>query len=511
VNMLAIVNNEPKVLPLDRILDLYIAHQKDVITRRTQYDLDKALARMHIYEGYKIAIDNIDEIVALIKSSSSIPESKAKLMESFGLSDAQAQAIVEMTLGRLTGMEREKIEEELARLTALVAELRGILGDPEKIKQIIRDEMNEIKRKFNDERRTEITEAYGEIDLEDLIEKHECVITLSHAGYIKRQPADTYSSQNRGGKGIIGATTKEEDYIERVTAVNSHSDLLMFTNTGKVYTKRAFNIPEASRTSKGTSFVNVIEGITKEEKITAMISVDGYSDEEYLTMITKRGIVKKTVLSDFEVHRKGGKIAINLDEGDELLFVIKTDGHSNILIATANGMSVKYTEENVRAMGRTARGVKGITLKGDDEVKGAVKVEEGKKLVTITENGFGKLTEFDDFREMKSRGGMGVTCHKLGEKTGKLAGIEAVEIDDDLMLITVDGTIIRVRVEDIPTYSRTAGGVIIMRGGRVVNFTSVKKSEEKEEDGVEVEFEGEEPEATENTPEPDETEEPTEE
>ena len=480
VNMLAIVNNEPKVLSLDKILDLYIAHQKEVITRRTKYDLDKAMARMHIYEGYKIAIDNIDEIVALIKSSGSIPESKAKLIERFGLTDAQAQAIVEMTLGRLTGMEREKIEEELARLAALVAELKGILGDPEKVKQIIKDEMSEIKRKFNDERRTEITEAYGEIDLEDLIEKHECVITLSHAGYIKRQPADTYSSQNRGGKGIIGATTKEEDYIEKVLAVNSHSDLLMFTNMGKVYTKRAFNIPEASRTSKGTNLANIVE-FAKEEKITAMVSVDEYPETEFLTMITKKGIVKKTVLSDFEYQRKGGKIAINLDEGDELLFVIKTDGQSNILIATANGMSVKYTEENVRAMGRTARGVKGISLKGDDEVKGAVKVEEGMKLVTITENGFGKLTEFDDFREMKSRGGMGVACHKLGDKTGKLAGIEAVELDDDLMLITVDGTIIRIRVEDIPTYSRTASGVIIMRGGKVVNFTKVKKAEEKEE------------------------------
>ena len=484
VNMLAIVNNEPKVLPLDRILDLYIAHQKEVIVRRTKYDLDKALARMHIYEGYKIAIDNIDEIVALIKSSSSIPESKAKLMERFGLTDAQAQAIVEMTLGRLTGMERDKIEEELARLTALVSDLRSILGDPEKVKQIIKDEMNEIKRKFNDERRTEITEAYGEIDLEDLIEKHECVITLSHAGYIKRQPADTYSSQHRGGKGIIGATTKEEDYIEKVIAVNSHSDLLMFTNMGKVYTKRAFNIPEASRTSKGTNLANIVE-FAKDEKITAMISVDEYPETEFLTMITKKGIVKKTVLADFEYQRKGGKIAINLDEGDELLFVIKTDGHSNILIATANGMSVKYTEETVRAMGRTARGVKGITLKGDDVVKGAVKVEEGKKLVTITENGFGKLTEFDDFREMKSRGGMGVACHKLGDKTGKLAGIDVVEEDDDLMLITIDGTIIRVPVEDVPTYSRTASGVIIMRGGKVVNFTTVKKSEEKDEESEE--------------------------
>jgi DNA gyrase subunit A len=296
-------------------------------------------------------------------------------------------------------------------------------------------------------------------------------------------------------------TTRDEDFIERVEAVFSHSTLLFFTNRGRVQALRAFQIPEASRTAKGSNIVNLLQ-IENGEKVTAMISVNEFTEGEYLTMVTKQGVIKKTLLSEYEYQRKGGKIAINLDEGDELLFVIKTDGHSNILIATANGMSVKYTEENVRAMGRTARGVRGITLKGDDEVKGAVKVEEGKKLVTITENGFGKLTEFDDFREMKSRGGMGVTCHKLGDKTGKLAGIEAVEEDEDLMLITVDGTIIRVRVEDIPTYSRTAGGVIIMRGGRVVNFTAVKKSEEKEE---EEEIEGEtaeDIENAENSPEP---------
>ena len=488
VNMLALVGGEPKVLSLARILDLYVEHQRDVIRRRTQYDLDKALARMHIYEGYKIAVDHIDEVIALIKSSESIPDAKTKLMERFGLSDAQAQAIVEMTLGRLSGMERSKIEEELNRLIALVTDLRGILADGGRIDAIIREEMTAIRDKYADERRTGIVEATDEIDLEDLIEEHECVITLSHVGYIKRQPANTYSAQNRGGKGIIGATTRDEDYIEQVLAVNSHSTLMLFTNRGKVHARRAFLIPEASRTSKGTSLANVLE-LEKDEKVTAMISVGGFSDEEYLTMVTRRGVIKKTVLSDYEYQRKGGKIALSLDEGDELLFVIKTDGDSNILIATRNGAAIKYSETTVRSMGRTARGVRGISLRGDDEVVGAVLVEEDKKLVTVTENGFGKKTSFEDFREMKNRGGMGVTCHNITEKTGKLTGIATVSEDEDLMMITDGGTMIRIRVADIPTYSRTAGGVIVMRAGeqKVVNFTHVAKEEESEEPATEGE------------------------
>ena len=494
INMLALVNNEPKVLPLARILDLYIEHQKDVITRRTQYDLDKALARMHIFEGYKIAVDHIDEVITMIKASESIPDAKVKLMERFGLSDAQAQAIVEMTLGRLSGLERNKIEEELNRLIALVTDLRGILADGERVKQIIREEMTEIRRKYADERRTAIVEATDEIDLEDLIEQHNCVITLSHVGYIKRQPADTYSAQNRGGKGIIGATTRDEDYIEQVVAVNSHSTLMLFTNRGKVHARKAYLIPEASRTAKGTSLANVLE-LEKDEKVTAMISVEGFSDEEYLTMVTRRGVIKKTVLSDYEYQRKSGKIALTLDEGDELLFVIKTDGESNILLATANGAAIKYSETTVRSMGRTARGVRGISLREGDEVVGAVLVEEEKKLVTITENGFGKQTPFDDFREMKNRGGMGVTCHHITEKTGKLCGVACVSEDEDLMLITDSGTIIRIRVADIPTYSRTAGGVIVMRAGdnKVVNFTHVEKEEEREDAETEGETTASEP------------------
>ena len=485
INMLALVNGEPKVLPLSRILDLYIEHQQDVITRRTQYDLDKALARMHIYEGYKIALDNIDEIVHLMKTSPSIPESKARLQERYGLTDVQAQAIVEMTLGRLTGMERDKIEEELARLTALVADLRDILATPERVKQIIREEMTAIRDKYGDERRTEILEATDEIDLEDLIERHNCIITLSHAGYVKRQPSDVYSSQHRGGKGIIGATTKEEDFIETVLSVNSHAVLLMFTNFGKVYARKAYMIPEASRTSKGSNIVNIVE-LSEGEKLTGMIAVDEFSENEYLTMVTRQGVIKKTALSDFEYNRKGGKKAIELDEGDELYFVRKTDGQNSLLIATENGLAVRFDENNVRAMGRGARGVRAMRLKNDDRITGVAVVEEGKSLLTITENGFGKKTVFEDFREMKNRGGMGVACHKLSDKTGRLVGIATVSDEEDVVLISEGGTIIRVRAADISTYSRTAGGVIVMRldEDRVVSFTALPKQEEPEDEEI---------------------------
>lgn len=481
-NMLALVNNEPKILSLDKILDHYIAHQEDVIIRRTKFDLEKALARMHIFEGYKIALDNIDEIVKLMKSSPSIPESKARLMERYGLSDPQAQAIVEMTLGRLTGMEREKIEEELARLTALVADLRAILADMNRVKEIIKEEMTAIKAKYNDKRRTEIVEATDEIDLEDLIEKHNCIITISHAGYVKRQPSDVYSSQHRGGKGIIGATTREEDFIEQVASVNSHSILLLFTNFGKVYALKAYRIPEASRTSKGSNIVNIID-LSEGEKLTSMIAVEAFPENEYLTMVTKRGVIKKTPLSDFEYSRKGGKIAINLDENDELFFVRKTDGKNSLVIATTNGNAVRFDEDNVRAMGRGARGVRAISFRGEDAVTGVAVVEEGKSLVTITENGCGKRTPFESFREMRNRGGRGVTCHKLTEKTGRLIGIATVADDEDIMIITLGGTIIRIAAADIPEYSRTAAGVIVMRpaeGDRIVNFTLLPKEPEEE-------------------------------
>ena len=482
-NMLALVNNEPKTLSLPQILDYYIAHQESVIVRRTQFDLDKALARQHILEGYKIANDNIDEIVELMKTSKSIPDSKERLMERYGLSEIQAQAIVEMTLGRLTGLERQKIEDELARLAALIADLRDILANEWRVKDIIKSEMLEIKRKFADERRTEIVPAEDDILLEDLIERHECVITLTHAGYIKRQPADTYSAQHRGGKGIIGMTTKEEDFIEKVVGVHSHSYLMFFTNIGKVHMRKAYQIPEASRTAKGTYMTNIIE-LEDGEKITAMISVPEFNETDYLIMVTKYGIIKKTLLSEYEYQRKGGKKALNLDEGDELVFVMRTQGNSGLVLATKNGSAVRFDEKNVRAMGRVARGVRGIKLRGEDYVCGVAVVDEAKKLITITENGFGKKTEFSDFREMKNRGGMGIVCHNLNEKTGLLAGISVVDDDNDIMMITDQGQMIRIPVSDVPTYSRSARGVIVMRlaeDQHIVNFTKVAKEEPEDE------------------------------
>ena len=509
VNMLALVNNEPKILSLPQILDLYIEHQRSVIYRRVTFDLNKAKSRAHIFEGYHIAIDNIDRVIEIIRSSKSIPEAKERLMaetfevkfndefaSAFGgdentrhLTDVQAQAIVEMTLGRLTGMERDKIEDELSRLHALIVELEGILADTEKINNIIKEEMLEIKRKFNDERRTEILPATDDIDLEDLIEKHNCVITLTKAGYIKRLPADTYVSQHRGGKGIIGMSTKEDDYVDTVAAVHSHSFLLLFTNLGKVHMRKAYQIPESSRTAKGTNIVNVIEMLPG-EKITALISLEEFSDDEYLTMITKQGVIKRTLLSEYEYHRKGGKIALALDEGDELVYVMLTHGEYDVIIATRNGSAVRFTEQNVRPMGRTARGVRGITVREGDYVTGVALVEEGKSLITITENGYGKRTPYSDFREMKHRGGVGVQAHNLTEKTGRLCGIASVDDDDDLMMITDAGTIIRTPVRDVPSYSRSASGVIMMRlseGQTLVNFTKVKREEEEIEDLENVE------------------------
>ena len=489
VNFLAVVGQEPKILNLAQILDYYIEHQESVIRRRTQFDLDKAKARAHIFEGYKIANDNIDEIVEIMKTSESIAASKITLMERFDLSEIQSQAIIEMTLGRLTGMERQKIEDELNRLYALIDELEGILADESKIKEIIKNELLEIKRKYADERRTKIEQAIDDIDLEDLIERHNCVITMTQAGYIKRLPSDTYASQHRGGKGITAMTTRDEDFIERVEAVYSHSTLLFFTNRGRVQALRAFQIPEASRTAKGSNIVNILQ-IENGEKVTAMISVNEFTEGEYLTMVTKQGVIKKTLLSEYEYQRKGGKIAINLDEGDELLFVTKTDGNNELILATREGNAVRFDESNVRPMGRSARGVRGIKLKGDDCVIGVVNVEEGKKLLTITENGFGKRTEFDDFRLMKNRGGGGVICHNLTDKTGLLAGIISVDDEDDIMMITNEGVIIRTPSSDVSTYSRTASGVIVMRleeGQRIVNVTKTAKEEEKDEEIVEGE------------------------
>lgn len=488
VNMLALVGGEPKILSLPQILDNYIEFQEGVITNRTKFDLDKALREMHILEGYKIAIDNIDEVIEIIKKSASVADSKVNLMERFTLTEAQAQAIVEMTLGKLSGLERQKVEDRLLKLEGIVADLRDILANEGRIREILKEELIAIKEKFGDARRTELVEATEEIDLEDLIERHTCVITMSHAGYIKRQRASVYSAQNRGGKGIIGMTTKEEDFVENVIITNSHSTLLMFTNVGKVHAIKAYRIPEASRTAKGGNIVNLLD-LMPGEKITSIIEITNFTDNEYLTMVTKFGVIKRTPLAEYAYQRKGGKIAVSLDEGDELLYVRRTDGNGQLILATRNGLAVRFEESNVRSMGRLARGVRGIRLYEGDEVVGVALVDDEKKLLTITENGYGKRSNFDDFRIMKNRGGHGVTCHNINEKTGKLASVATVEEGDDVMLITNEGTIIRTPVSGISTYSRSAGGVIVMRlseGSKIVNFVTLPPEEETEKEVAEA-------------------------
>lgn len=507
VNMLALVNNEPKVLNLAQILDHYIVHQESVIRRRVEFDLAAALREAHIFEGYKLALDNLDEVISIIRSSPDTPTAKVNLMKRFdgphltgdpslnltafaadenpGLSEEQAQAIVSLTLGRLSGLERKKIEDRLTALYQAIGEYRVILGDREKIRSIVKEEITAIRDKYGDERRTRIEEVANEIIDEDLVEKHTCVMTLTHAGYVKRLPSDTYSAQHRGGKGVTAMTTREEDFIEKVMTVHSHSTVLFFTNTGRVQTLRAFQIPEASRTARGSNIINLIQ-LAEGESVTAMIAVDGFGEGEYLLMVTKRGIIKRTLLSEFEYQRKGGKVALTLDEGDELLYVLHTRGDSDILIATSDGRAVRYSENNVRPMGRTARGVIGISLRGEDCVVGAVRVEPEKRLVTVTENGFGKRTPFDEFRVMTNRGGLGVTCQKCTDKTGRLAGILAASEDDDLMLITDQGIIIRTPAQDISELSRTAAGVIVMRleaGQKLVNLTKIDRGDEESKNG----------------------------
>ena len=503
INMLVIVNGEPKTLSLMGVLDEYISFQKSIIINRTKFDLDKAEREVHILEGYKIATDNIDEVIRIIKTSESIPDAKEKLMNRFGLSEAQAQAIVDMTLGKLSGLERQKVEDRINKLLGIISDLKDILSSERRVEEILISELTEIKNKFGDKRRSELVEATEEIDLEDLIEKHTCVITVSHTGYIKRQRADVYSAQNRGGKGVIGMKTKEDDYVEDVLVVNSHSYLLFFTSKGKVFCKKAYRIPEASKTAKGTNLVNIIE-LSEGEYVTSIISIAEFSEGEYLTMVTRRGVIKRTLLSEFEYQRRSGKIAITLDDDDELIFVKHTSGNESLIIATREGNAVRFDENNVRCMGRGARGVRGITLVDDDYVVGVALVDDEKTLLTITDGGVGKRTSFSDFRQMKNRGGRGVTCQNINEKTGKLAAIVTVADDDDIMLITNEGVIIRTSVSGINVYSRTATGVIIMRlseGSFINNVARLEKDEEIEKISEEIDSEIEKEEKAEPTKE----------
>ncbi|MBE6658476.1 MAG: DNA gyrase subunit A [Ruminococcaceae bacterium] len=483
VNMIALVNGEPKCLSLPQILHHYIKHQETVIERRVRFDLDKALNRAHILEGQMIAIENIDEVIRIIRSNASVNDAKVALMDTFNLTDPQAQAIVDMTLGKLAGLERIKIQDELKEKEALIKELRDILSSEGRIHQIIKDEMLEIKRKYADERRTEIVAAENEIVLEDLIERHTCVITMTQSGYIKRQPADTYVAQKRGGKGIIGMTTKEEDVVDDVHIVPSHAFLLMFTNRGRVYVRKAYQIPEAGRTAKGTSVVNVLE-LTDGERVTAIIDLPAFNENEYLMMATRNGVIKRVAVKEFEYQRRGGKIAVDLDDGDSLDFVCKTGGEDEVILASHNGQAIRFREAQARVMGRGARGVRGMTLAEGDYITGAAVVRENAMLLSITENGYGKLTPFAEY-STHGRGGKGIVCHAITEKTGLLCGIAAVSPDDDVMMITNEGTMIRTPVSEIRVCGRPSQGVIVMRmtdGAHVVNFAAVCDEEQAAKD-----------------------------
>ena len=447
VIMLALVDGEPKVLTLRQCLDCYIDHRKTVILRRTQFDLDKALARAHILEGLRIAIDNIDEVISIIRNS--YDDAKEKLMERFGLTDIQAQAILDMRLKTLSGLQREKIEEEYKQLMELIEHLRAILNSEKLVFDIIKEELIEIRDKYGDERKTKIVAAEGEINVEDLIKEEQSVIALTHFGYIKRMPIDTYRSQKRGGKGITGIATREEDFVKQIFTASTHDTILFFTNKGKLYKLRGYEVPEAGRTARGTAIVNLLS-LDAGEKVSAVIPIQNFAEGKYLLMATKNGLIKKTALSEYNSARKTGLQGITLKEEDELIAVRLTDGQDNVVLVTRNGMCITFDEKDVRPIGRVSQGVIGIRIDEDDEVIGMESIIAGGKatLLAITENGFGKRTELDEYR-VQIRGGKGVITYKVTQKTGKLVGVRIATDDEDVMLITDKGTIIRLKVKDI--------------------------------------------------------------
>ena len=474
VIMLALVDGEPKILTLRQCLDCYIDHRKTVILRRTQFDLDKALARAHILEGLRIAIDNIDEVIAIIRNS--YDDAKERLMERFGLTDIQAQAILDMRLKTLSGLQREKIEEEYKQLMELIEHLRAILNSEKLVFDIIKEELIEIKNKFGDDRKTKIVAAEGEIDVEDLIKEEQTVIALTHFGYIKRMPIDTYRSQKRGGKGITGIATREEDFVKQIFTASTHDTILFFTNKGKLYKLRGYEVPEAGRTARGTAIVNLLS-LDAGEKVSAVIPIQNFAEGKYLLMSTKNGLIKKTALAEYNSARKTGLQGITLKEDDELIAVRLTDGEDNVILVTRNGMCITFDEKDVRPIGRVSQGVIGIRIDEDDEVIGMESIIAGGKatLLAITENGFGKRTELDEYR-VQIRGGKGVITYKVTQKTGKLVGARIATDDEDVMLITDKGTIIRLKVKDISVLGRSTQGVSLMRttdGGKVVSMETL--------------------------------------
>ena len=477
--MLALVNGVPRVLNLKQILYYYLEHQKDVVTRRTKFDLNKAEARAHVLEGLKIALDNIDAVINLIRASKTAAEAKAGLIEKFNLSEAQAQAILDMRLQRLTGLERDKIDAEYEELLKKIEKLRAILADEKLLLNVIKKEMLEIKEKYADERRTEIRHAEGEIDMRDLISDEEITITLTHFGYIKRLPSDTYKSQKRGGRGVSALTTREEDFVKHLITTTTHSRLLFFTNKGRVFRLDAFEVPEGKRQSKGTAIVNLLQ-LAPGEKIATLLAIDTKDTDKDLLLATKKGIVKRTKRTEFKNINKSGLIAIGLRADDELIGVKLTDGNKEVILVTKDGMSIRFNENDIRPMGRTAMGVKGITLSGDDEVVSMSLSDEGTDLLVVSENGLGKRTDINEYRS-QIRAGKGIKTYNNSEKTGKIVGAEMVNEDDEIMIINSDGVLIRLRVADISIFGRVTSGVKLMKTDDEVNVVSIAKINMEEE------------------------------
>ena len=484
VNMLALVKNQsqPKVLNLREILDEYLSYQEEIIIRRTRYDLKKAQERAHLLEGLLIAQDNIDEVIRIIRTS--YDNAKENLMQRFGLDDVQAQAILDMRLKALQGLDREKLQNEYQELEERIAYFQRVLGDMNLVNDILKDELTAIRDKYGDDRRTEIQDVEDEIDIEDLIEEEDCCYTLSNAGYIKRMPVDTYRTQKRGGRGVSGQALKEEDYVKNLFIASTHDYVLFFTNRGRVHRKKGYLIPEASRTARGTNIVNVLP-LEQDERVTAMLLTRDFPENEYLAMVTKNGTVKRLPLSAVYTARKAGIRVLSLDEGDELISVLRTTGSDNLLIATRCGMAICFAETDVRTMGRDAAGVRGIRLSADDCVVGAAVAEPGKTLLSVTENGYGKRTPVESYLrgdEVQGRGGKGLRSYRLTDKTGPVAGAAVVSDTDDIMLIESGGVILRTPVENINIYGRDTQGVILMRvepGNRLIAVQSVVAEEEE--------------------------------
>lgn len=477
--MLAIVDGEPKILTLKDMLKCYIDFQEEIIRRRTEFDLKKAQDRAHILEGLKIAIDYIDEVIAIIRRSKDLPSARAALMERFGLDEVQAQAIVQMRLGQLTNMERAKIEEEIAALQAKIKEYIEILESETRKLEIVKEELIAIRNKYADPRRTEICAVSGEVDIEDLIPQEECVLTLTHFGYVKRLAVDTYKIQRRGGRGVSGMSRREEDVATEMFIINSHDYVLFFTDKGRVYRLKCYEVPEGSRQSKGINIANLLP-IASDENVTSMIRVPKFDEEKYLIMVTRRGIIKRISLNAYNTARKGGLIALELNEGDELAWVRMTDGNDQVIVATKKGVAIRFNETDVRAMGRQARGVKALNLKEGDIVVGMSVVREGGYVLTVSETGYGRLSSPDDYR-VQSRGGKGLTNYHV-EKYGDVAAIKVVDLDDDIIIISQDGIIIRIAAESIRICSRPSKGVTVMKIGNGDKVVTVARAPHEAED-----------------------------